>query len=214
MKIGKIWTSLNCCNYPETWTLWFCVREMSAKDTDRMVRSVDPDETAPSRPVCPKTVRIIMVILMNHDMTKPAKWVCAQQRLRSAWASVQSDQSSLCAQWVGFLHADREDSDQTGRMPRLIWVFTGRTLTLLVLSCRGSHVNLGTIITICTKRWTSLLLQLIHSSRDTRSRVFTLSCRETHLRVVYKHASASSVIKQRTCFQKKPKRSCHLPGCL
>ena len=29
-------------------------------------------------------------------------------------------------------------SDQTGRMPRLIWVFAGRTLILLVLSCRGS----------------------------------------------------------------------------
>ena len=37
----------------------------------------------------------------------------AQQRLRSAWASTQSDQSSLCAQWVAkepsFLHVDRED---------------------------------------------------------------------------------------------------------
>ena len=31
-----------------------------------------------------------------------------------------------------------EDSDQTGWMARLIWVFAGRTLTLLVLSCRGS----------------------------------------------------------------------------
>ena len=31
-----------------------------------------------------------------------------------------------------------EDSDQTGRMPRLIWVFAGRTATLLVLSCRDS----------------------------------------------------------------------------
>ena len=26
-----------------------------------------------------------------------------------------------------FLHADSKDSDQTGRMPRLIWVFAGRT---------------------------------------------------------------------------------------
>ena len=30
---------------------------------------------------------------MSHDMTKPTKWVCAQQRLRSAWASADSDQS-------------------------------------------------------------------------------------------------------------------------
>ena len=37
----------------------------------------------------------------------------------------------LCAQWVvkdpSFLHADSQDSDQTGRMPRLIWVFAGCT---------------------------------------------------------------------------------------
>ena len=35
-----------------------------------------------------------------------------------------------------FLHADSEDSDQTGRMAE----FAGRTLILLVLSCRGSYV--------------------------------------------------------------------------
>ena len=76
-------------------------------------------------------------------MTKPTKWLCAQRRLRSAWASVHSDQSVLCAQWVtkdpSFLHVDSEDSDQTGRMPRLIWVFTGRTSILLVLSWGGSY---------------------------------------------------------------------------
>ena len=30
---------------------------------------------------------------MSRDMTKPTKWLCAQRRLRSVWASVQSDQS-------------------------------------------------------------------------------------------------------------------------
>ena len=57
--------------------------------------------------------------------------MCAQQRLRSAWASTQSDQSSLFA-WrnIGplttyWLHS--EYSDQTGRMPRLIGVFAGST---------------------------------------------------------------------------------------
>ena len=29
-------------------------------------------------------------------MTKPKMWLCAQQRLRSAWASAQSDQSVRC----------------------------------------------------------------------------------------------------------------------
>ena len=64
-----------------------------------------------------------------HDKTN--KMTCAQQKLRSAWASTQSDQSLLCTQWVAkdprFLHADSEDSDQTGRMPKLIWVFAGCT---------------------------------------------------------------------------------------
>ena len=67
-------------------------------------------------------------------MTKPTKWECAQQRLRS--------ESLLCAQWVAkdptFLHADSEDSDQIEWLPRLIWFFAGRTAILLVLSCRGS----------------------------------------------------------------------------
>ena len=57
--------------------------------------------------------------------------MCAQQRLRSAWASTQSDQSSLFT-WrnIGplttyWVHS--EYSDQTGRMPRLIGVFAGST---------------------------------------------------------------------------------------
>ena len=33
-----------------------------------------------------------------------------------------------------------EDSNQSGWMPRLIWVFAGRTVILLVLSCRGSNL--------------------------------------------------------------------------
>ena len=40
-------------------------------------------------------------------------------------------ESLLCAQWVvqdpSFLHADSKDSDQTGQMLRLIWVFAGCT---------------------------------------------------------------------------------------
>ena len=41
-------------------------------------------------------------------------------------------ESLLCAQWVAkglvLLQADREDSDQTGRMRRLIFEFAGRTV--------------------------------------------------------------------------------------
>ena len=100
--------------------------------------------------------------------------LCTLRRLRLAWASAQSSlsvwrnlgslatktqislgtrpvwsESLLCAQWVAkdprFLHTDIEDSNQTGRMPRLIWVFTGCTLTLLVLSCRCSNVTVHKI---------------------------------------------------------------------
>ena len=35
-------------------------------------------------------------VYMSRDMTKATKWLCAQRRLRSAWASAQSDQSLRC----------------------------------------------------------------------------------------------------------------------
>ena len=54
--------------------------------------------------------------------------------IRPVW----SESSQWTAKDPRFLHADSEDSDQTGRMPRLIFVFAGRTLSLLVLSCCGS----------------------------------------------------------------------------
>ena len=71
----------------------------------------------------------------TEHISKPAhvkiNKMASQWRLRSTWASVQYDQSLLWAQYVandlGFLHAHSEDSDQTGRMPSLIWVFAGHT---------------------------------------------------------------------------------------
>ena len=55
--------------------------------------------------------------------------VCSESSL-----SARRKLRSLATYWT---HS--EDSDQTGRMPRLIWVFAVRTATLLVLSCRGSY---------------------------------------------------------------------------
>ena len=78
----------------------------------------------------------------RHDKTnkmsvRPAKTQIISLGIRPVWS-----ESSMRAQWVAknpsFLHANSEDSDQPGWMPRLIWVYAGRTLTLLVLSCRGS----------------------------------------------------------------------------
>ena len=56
----------------------------------------------------------------------------SMEQLLYIWAATWQNQQSDCA--------PSEDSDQPGRrMPRLIWVFAGRTVTLLVLSCRGSY---------------------------------------------------------------------------
>ena len=56
---------------------------------------------------------IVTKVLLSGLMTKSTKCMCVKRRLRSAWASAQSDQSSLSAQWVAkdpsFLHADSED---------------------------------------------------------------------------------------------------------
>ena len=106
--------------------------------------------------------------------------MCAQRRLRSAWASAQSDQSSLCAQRVAkaprFLHADSKNSDQTGgRTPRLIWVFTGRTAILLVLSCRVSNgLTTQFCITFVFSYQHCWTIQTISWSRN-----FTMSLRRT-----------------------------------
>ena len=64
--------------------------------------------------------------MTNKETVRPAK-IQISLGIRAHW--VAKDPS--------FLYADSEDSDQTGRMPRLIWVFAGRTLILSVLSCRG-----------------------------------------------------------------------------
>ena len=81
----------------------------------------------------------------RHDKTnklsvRPAKTQISLG-IRPVWL-----ESSLCAQWVAkdpsFLHADSNDPDQTGQMPRLICIFARCTLTLLVLSCRSSNLNL------------------------------------------------------------------------
>ena len=80
----------------------------------------------------------------RHDKTNKVTVRLAKTQIslgiRPVWLEF-----SLCAQRVAkgprFLHADSENSDQTGRMPRLIWVFAGRTVSLLVLSCRGSYID-------------------------------------------------------------------------
>ena len=59
----------------------------------------------------------------------------------SAWRKLES----LGTHW-----AHSEDSDQTGRMPKLIWVFAWRTVILLVLSWGGTFYS--AIVEMCLKR--------------------------------------------------------------
>ena len=50
---------------------------------------------------------------MSHLMTKPTKWLCAQQRLISLGICPVWSESWLCTQWVAkdpsFLHVDSKD---------------------------------------------------------------------------------------------------------
>ena len=77
-------------------------------------------------------------------MTKPTKWpLCLTKTqislgIRLVWSesslSAWRKLGSLATRW---LH--REDSDQTGRMHRLIWLFAGRKVISLDLSWGGSY---------------------------------------------------------------------------
>ena len=75
----------------------------------------------------------------SKSSTSLIKWAASWKK-QNKTTSAQSDQrrklASLATHW-----AHSEDSDQTGRIPRLIWVFAGCTLILLVLSWGGSNVD-------------------------------------------------------------------------
>ena len=76
---------------------------------------------------------VLLLLYCVHKDIWAALWqnqlngMCAQRRLRSAWASAQSDQSLRCLGSFTTHWAHSEDSVQTGRMHRLIWVFAWRT---------------------------------------------------------------------------------------
>ena len=88
----------------------------------------------------------------NNDlsclMTKPSKWLHpAKTQISLGISPVWSGSSlyawrkfgSLATHWV---HS--ENSDETGSMPRLIWVFAGCTVILLVLTWGGSFQSCHT----------------------------------------------------------------------
>ena len=129
-------------------------------------------------------------------MTKPTKWhVCpAKTQIRLGIRPVWSESSlsawrklePLATHWV---HS--QDSDQTGRMPRLIWVFAGHTVIFLVLSWDGSLLFFPCIMLLwCTivncencliigwivKHWWWLCKELCKERRWFRSHKISSRC--------------------------------------
>ena len=98
-----------CCNLFVTDFIcdWLAITETVATSSAHIWKWAAMWQKPTNRPVCPAKTQISLGILP----------VCSE--------------SSLCAQWVAkgpsFHHEESEDSDQTERMPRLIWVFAGRT---------------------------------------------------------------------------------------
>ena len=78
-------------------------------------------------------------------MTKPTKWHVhpAKTQVSLGIRPVWSESSLSAWRKLGsFTHwAHSKDSDQSGRMPRLIWVFIGHTVILLILSRGGSFLS-------------------------------------------------------------------------
>ena len=88
---------------------------------------------------------------LSRLMTKSIKWHVRPAKtqislgIRQGWSefllSAWRKLASLTTHW-----AHREDSEQTGRMPKLIWVFAGHTVILLLLSWGGSNSRIVTMI--------------------------------------------------------------------
>ena len=85
-----------------------------------------------SSPSCNPKACSLIVIWVKASQNRQND-MCPQRRFRLAWASAYPVWSeSLLSTWrslgsLSVLKAHIEDTDQTGWMPRLIWVFTGRT---------------------------------------------------------------------------------------
>ena len=92
----------------------------------------------------------------NNVAVRPAKTLISLG-IRPVWS-----ESLLCAKWVAkgarFFLAHSEDSDQTGRMPRLIWVFAGCTVTFYASSSasKGATSTIFNAYVWCGKNRPSL----------------------------------------------------------
>ena len=125
---------------------------------------------------CHEATQVLLYLILEsyeprHDKTNKISVHPAKTQISLGICPVWSG-SSMCAQWVAkdpnFLHVGSKDSDQTGQMPRLIWVFAGRTVTLLVLSYSGSYshneISVLTVIYLSFLTVRSVVVELVFYS--------------------------------------------------
>ena len=89
---------------------------------------------------------------LSRNMTKPTKWPVSPAKtqislgIRPVWSesslSTWRNLGSLVTHW-----AHSKDSDQTGRMHRLIWVFAGRTYHFVGFVMRRLTFKMGVVCT-------------------------------------------------------------------
>ena len=118
-----------------------CLNFFSSITTDFNISSTLVSDTGPMV----LWLYIIFCNIVSHITWKPWR----DKKNEMTVPSEDSDQPQrrhrsvlLSVQWVPkdprFLHANSEDSDQTGRMHSLILAFAVRKVILLFFSCRGS----------------------------------------------------------------------------
>ena len=80
---------------------------------------------------------------LSSDTTKPTKWLCAQRRLRSVWASAQSDQSlrRIKEAWIlsYTLRAQRRLWSDWADAQTDLSLCWAHTHFVVFFSCRGSN---------------------------------------------------------------------------
>ena len=72
-----------------------CYTSLKSNWTKHRKAFIFPEKEIPETEL--RKYQVCVLLNMSRDMTKPTKRLCAQQRLRSAWASAQSDRSLRCA---------------------------------------------------------------------------------------------------------------------
>ena len=103
---------------------------------------------------CHNAQNQLIVSELRRQMTKPTKWHMRPAKTQISLGIRPVSSESLLSTWkkLGSLAthwAHSKHSDQTWRMPRLIWVFAGRTLILLGFVMRRlTHKHLDSLATI------------------------------------------------------------------